>query len=198
MRIFGVVAPALIAALLAQSACSNESPQAGGGPGTTPYATVAASGAASTSVDHAGEPGWTISRDGALAANKCLDLWAEAQSLGQMGDTIAFATLDDLTTACDNAFAQVQLDLMGAPVGSPSPIRTLAIVVTVIGYTVFSEMATLDGCYQRGQICGIPAETRPTFLQVTEAAAPQFFPTQLTGYIGILGPTVEVFGLTLR
>jgi hypothetical protein len=138
--------------------------------------------------------GSQISRETALAANRCIELWHDVQGDGQVLGFYTMPELQDAKAACDEAHAQLEVDLVGAPVG-PLPARQLAVLLSEMaikfGFEAMNEV--INGCPTVGDTCDVPAEARESFLNLDPNIAP-------AGFTGrpLLTPTVDnIDGLTV-
>lgn len=132
------------------------------------------------------EPGSEISRSTALAINDCFDQWA---SLRRIPESYFFEDLTAAIDSCANATAELDVDLMGVPVG-PTPVRQLG--VAVAGVNLALSMANLEATLQPCDLC-IPSDPEK-FLAYTPA------PGMLDLDENILAqtPTVDDFGVTIK
>jgi len=113
------------------------------------------------------EIGATISRSTALAANRCFDLWGSAQLAGR--DGVAYLDdLDDLSDACDEAKAELEIDQIGVPPGD-SPVNTLAAVLATVAVVVsFAKLELLSEGDCSGVTCILADEDTATFLTLDD------------------------------
>lgn len=141
--------------------------------------------------------GTTVTRETAVAVNRCFELWAEGQSLGGGAGFVLETDMEALETACVAALDRVDTDRVGV-VAVDAPIAELALVLESIDRVV--RVARFDlsmsVCDPDGK-CPIDPAAMSTFLQLDEVAGDDL-PEAFRGFIGFLAPTVlQIEGLTI-
>lgn len=183
----------LLVTVITCAACGGDSP--GQGAETSPAAssspdttTTEAEPAESVVVETvpAPEPGSEISRSTALAINDCFDQWA---SLRRIPESYFFEDLTAAIDSCANATAELDVDLIGVPVG-PTPVRQLG--VAVAGVNLALSMANLEATLQPCDLC-IPSDPEKFLAYIP---APGM--VDLDENILAQTPTVDDFGVTIK
>ena len=159
---------------------------------------IAACGGSNDAATTTVPDGTTITRETAVAVNKCFELWAEGQSLGGGAGYVFDADMEALERACDTAASSVDADKVGV-VADDSPVLELSQVLEAITRAVRSARfdLSMSGCQPSGGECLIDPASMTTFLRLDEVTGADV-PDAFRGFIGFAAPTVlEIEGLTI-
>jgi hypothetical protein len=138
--------------------------------------------------------GSDISRETALAANRCLDLWHNLQGDGQVLGFYLTSDMENTVAACDDAQAQLEVDEIGVPVG-PYPIRELGLLLSKISLELSFSSLDMD-LGQCRVYCDVPRRGRKRFLVLEDIIG--VVPEAFRG-TPLFVPTIEgIEGLTVR